>query len=169
MRDLLKYSVLLVTREHFIAACWVSSLTWEACWEPHRSRLEPKLGSSSMAKLAKCGIPLQTSCHNLKGQNGVTITSNSQPPMVLLSTHTCTLAHRHTGAHTAMLHTTFPGLTAWLGLSLQRAGLSVLEKFSSHSSEGQEHYLHLHLCQPPPPFPQPFFLSLDLSCSLCNV
>lgn len=121
-----------------------------------------------MAELAKCGIPLHTACHNSKGQNGVTITSNSQPPMVLSSTHTHAHLHTdtHTGAHTMMLHTTFPGLTAWLGLSLQKAGLSVSEKFSSHSSEGQKHYLHLHLCQPPPRFPQPFFtLSRSLSLS----
>lgn len=121
-----------------------------------------------MVKLAKCGILLQTACHNSKGQNGVTITSNSQPPMVLLSTHTCTLAHRHTKVHTQWCSTLLsPGLTAWLGLSLQKAGLSVSEKFSSHSSEGQEHYLHLHLCQPPPPSLQPFLLSL--SSSLGNV
>lgn len=93
----------------------------------------------------------------------------SQPPMVLLSTHThCMQTHTQWGARTIALYTAFPDFTAWLDLSLQKTRLTVWGKFSSHSSEGQEHYLHLHLCQPPPPFPRPLILSLDFS-ALCSV
>lgn len=130
MKDFQTYSILSVTREHFIAGCCVSPLTWEACWEPHLGGLEPKLGSkSSMAKLAKCGILLQTACHNPKGQNGVTVTSNSQPPMVLLSTHTCTLAHWHTHrcTHNDAPHY-FPWLNCMAGSSLTESRAVCLRK-----------------------------------------
>lgn len=90
------------------------------------------LGSlSTSGTLENCGILLQMACRSSEGQNGVTITSKILPPMVLSSTHTGTVRTQWC-----------PGLGAWLGLSLQNAGLSVSEKFSSHSTEGQEHYLH---------------------------
>lgn len=147
MRDFLTYSVLLVTREHFIARCWVS---------PHLPGRHA--GNPTGAKVGLIvinGILLQTTCHDSKGQNGVTVTSNSQPTTHSVNTQT------HTCAHTLTLHTTSPWLSCMAGSFLSFP--SVSEKFSSHSSEGQEHYLHLHLCQPPPPFPQPLVLSLDLS------
>lgn len=73
--------------------------------------------------------------------------------------NTCT--QTHTVAQAVMLwNTTFPGSPACLGLALQTIGLFDSEKFSSHSSKGQEHYLHLHLCWLPPPSPQPLLLSL---------
>lgn len=46
MRDFLTYSALLLTGEHFKEGYWVSPPTYEACWEPHLSRLQPKLNLS---------------------------------------------------------------------------------------------------------------------------
>lgn len=82
----------------FVVRYWVSPLTWEACREPH-------LRSQSWAHSHR-RPNWQTADHNSKGQNGVTITSNRQPPMKLLPTHT----HRYSEGDTQWCST----LLSWL-------------------------------------------------------
>lgn len=82
-----------------------------------------------MAKLVKCGILLQTGRHNWKGQSGVTVTSKSQPPMVLLShSRTHTYTQTHTGARTTMPPRHFPWLDCMAGSFLPECRAVALRK-----------------------------------------
>lgn len=126
-------------------------------WETHLSRSEPALGpKSSMAKLAKCGIPLQTACRNSKGQNGVTVTSKKP------ATHGVIIhSHMHTRrcSHNDAPHY-FPWLNCMAGSFLTESRAVCL---------GKVQLPQLRRSGTLPPFtslPARPLLSLSLSCSL---
>lgn len=138
----------------------VSLLTCEACWESYPSILEPKWDSlSSMAKVAKWGILLQTVWHNSKGQNGVTVTSKSQPPMALLFTHACRLGPHY-----------FPWLKCMAGSFLTENRTVCLRKVQLpqlRRSETLPPFTSLPAA-PSLPLSLSCWFSLDLSCVLSD-
>lgn len=124
----------------------MSSLTWEACWEPRLSRSEPKLGSKS--SMAADNVP------QLKKVRMVS------PLQVIASHPWCYYPLTHTGAHTMMLHTTFPWLSCMAGSFLTESGAVCLGKSSAPTAQKVRNITSIYISASRP------LLSLSLSYSL---
>lgn len=106
---------------------------------------------------------MQTVCHNSKGQNGVSVTSKSQPPMALLFTQSCCLA---TDTHRCA-HGDGPHYFPWLNCM---AGSFLTENRSACPRKVQLPQLRRSGTLPPftslPAAPPPDSFPFSLSCSL---